>query len=362
MQLSNHIRSFRKERGLTQEQLAEALGVTASAVYKWEAGRSIPDLRLIVGLADLFDTSVDVLLGYEVRNDRQAAAAARLKDFVRRRDARGIDEADRLAARYPNCFGIVYQGAKLYGLFGFLRRDQKLLRRSVELMQHARLLLGQNTDPETGELSIQYSIAQAYLAMGENGKAAEIFQSNNPQGIWNDYIGCILSKDCGRPDEALPCLSRALLHCASSMTWIVIGYFHAYYQRGEFAAAADVVRMGQRFFAELKKPGQTGFLDKTAVELNVCLAAAQTALGDTAGAERSLRAARALAQQFDRAPDYDMNHIRFMANDRPATAYDNTGATAMACIENLLHTFESEALTALWHGIAAEGQSPREVL
>ena len=40
IQLSDNIRTFRKERGLTQEQLAEVLGVTVGAVYKWEAGVS----------------------------------------------------------------------------------------------------------------------------------------------------------------------------------------------------------------------------------------------------------------------------------------------------------------------------------
>lgn len=42
MMLAENIRSFRKERSLTQEQLAEALGVTAGAVYKWEAKLSTP--------------------------------------------------------------------------------------------------------------------------------------------------------------------------------------------------------------------------------------------------------------------------------------------------------------------------------
>ena len=66
MMLAENIRTFRKERSLTQEQLAEALGVTAGAVYKWEAKLSIPELGLIIQMADFFDISVDVLLGYEI--------------------------------------------------------------------------------------------------------------------------------------------------------------------------------------------------------------------------------------------------------------------------------------------------------
>ncbi len=69
MTLSENIRAFRKQRSLTQEQLAEVLGVTPGAVYKWEAKLSVPELQVIMKLADFFDTSVDVLLGYKIRNN-----------------------------------------------------------------------------------------------------------------------------------------------------------------------------------------------------------------------------------------------------------------------------------------------------
>ena len=65
--LAENIKTFRKERKMTQEQLAEAMGVTVGAVYKWESDQSNPDLNLIIELADLFEVSTDVLLGYEWR-------------------------------------------------------------------------------------------------------------------------------------------------------------------------------------------------------------------------------------------------------------------------------------------------------
>ena len=156
MELSKNIRAVRKARSLTQEQLAEALGVTPGAVYKWEAGLSTPDIRLIMELADLFDTSVDVLLGYEVKNNKRAAALERLKDYAHRKDASGLAEAEKLLARYPNCFEIVHQSAVLYWQFGFMRRDKALLRRSVELMERAAPLLAQNRDLEISEAAILF--------------------------------------------------------------------------------------------------------------------------------------------------------------------------------------------------------------
>ena len=46
--LAQKLREFRKKQGLTQEQLAEAMGVTVGAVSKWESGASTPDVSLIL--------------------------------------------------------------------------------------------------------------------------------------------------------------------------------------------------------------------------------------------------------------------------------------------------------------------------
>ena len=81
MMLAENIRKFRKERSLTQEQLSEALGVTAGAVYKWEAKLSIPDLELIVQMADFFDISLDALLGYEMKDNHVDATVKRLQEY-----------------------------------------------------------------------------------------------------------------------------------------------------------------------------------------------------------------------------------------------------------------------------------------
>ena len=61
MMLAENIRMYRKRKRLTQEQLAEDLGVTSGAVYKWEAKLSVPELNMIIEIADYFDTSVDAI-------------------------------------------------------------------------------------------------------------------------------------------------------------------------------------------------------------------------------------------------------------------------------------------------------------
>ena len=61
--LGARLQELRKQKGLTQEQLAEKLNITNQSVSKWEKDINAPDITLLVELADLFETSVDYLLG-----------------------------------------------------------------------------------------------------------------------------------------------------------------------------------------------------------------------------------------------------------------------------------------------------------
>ena len=61
--LGKRIVSHRKRLGMTQDQLAECLGVTAQAVSKWENDQSCPDINILPQLADIFGISTDSLLG-----------------------------------------------------------------------------------------------------------------------------------------------------------------------------------------------------------------------------------------------------------------------------------------------------------
>lgn len=66
MNLSIHeqIAFLRRQKNMTQESLAQALGISNQAVSKWESGQCCPDISLLPELAALFEVSVDELLGY----------------------------------------------------------------------------------------------------------------------------------------------------------------------------------------------------------------------------------------------------------------------------------------------------------
>ena len=167
IRLAENIRALRRQHRFTQEQLAEGLGVTPGAVYKWEAGLSQPELAIIVELADLFDTSVDVLLGYEMKDNRRQTAAERLQRYRVEKDRTGLAEAEKALQKYPNDFEIVYRSAALYRVFGIVETDEALLRRALALLEKARLLLPQNTDPKLSETVLYAETAQTLSALGE---------------------------------------------------------------------------------------------------------------------------------------------------------------------------------------------------
>ena len=67
--IGEKIRDLRKIKNLTEEELAEKLGVSAQAVSKWETGLSAPDISLLLPLCDALGTGVDALLGGNRKNE-----------------------------------------------------------------------------------------------------------------------------------------------------------------------------------------------------------------------------------------------------------------------------------------------------
>ena len=64
--LRDNLKNLRKAKGLSQEELAVKLNVVRQTVSKWEQGLSVPDAGMVIQIAEILDTTVDVLLGEEI--------------------------------------------------------------------------------------------------------------------------------------------------------------------------------------------------------------------------------------------------------------------------------------------------------
>ena len=79
-QLGNNIAKFRKERGMTQDNLAELLSVSPQAVSKWENDVSYPDIEMLPKLATIFGVSMDTLFSNPVTPETEFVEPENRKD------------------------------------------------------------------------------------------------------------------------------------------------------------------------------------------------------------------------------------------------------------------------------------------
>lgn len=68
--LSKNLKIFRERKGLTQENVAEALNIVRQTVSKWEKGISVPDADMLIRLAEVLDVSVSELIGSDVADEK----------------------------------------------------------------------------------------------------------------------------------------------------------------------------------------------------------------------------------------------------------------------------------------------------
>ena len=72
MNIGNKIRELRKQRGITQEQLVESIGISFQAVNKWENNIALPDITLVPVLASYFGVSMDELFDFNLKEIEHA--------------------------------------------------------------------------------------------------------------------------------------------------------------------------------------------------------------------------------------------------------------------------------------------------
>ncbi len=164
--LSENLRKFRIEKNLTQEDVAQYLSVTAQSVSTWERGDCYPDITLLPALANIFDTSIDLLVGMDViRAERtRNAIHSKATDFQRSGDYQASERVYRDALRiYPNKPGMIL------GLAGALALQGKT-DEAIDCMERG-LPLSVN---EKQKATMRAVLCFLYLRRGDAGKAGAL--------------------------------------------------------------------------------------------------------------------------------------------------------------------------------------------
>ncbi len=354
MQLAQNIRRIRKEHAMTQEQLAEVLGVTTGAVHKWESGQSVPEVRLLVELARLFEMSVDALLGYGWEKGSMYQAAQKLHQYVKeKRLSEGMAYAEQMLKKYPNSFPVVFHSARIYYLAA--TQGQSEPQRAVDLLQESIRLFDQNTDETVTLASIENSIAMCYVYQGQREKAIALFKKNNTEGQNECRIGQLLAADPGQTEEALLHLSNALGRSCNEISNICAGYCAAYFIKKDYSRLRQLLQWHYHLTQGLRDLDKVNYRDRFDVACLCLLAFIALEEGQQKAAREHLRKARMLAERFDAAPDYDVSKFYFFHGDHVTQAYDDMGQTAMAIVEKVCKMGKSgEVLKKIWEEVIYE--------
>ena len=117
LNLSSNLGRLRRERKITQEELADFIGVTKAAVSKWENRQSTPDIMLLPKLASFFGVTLDELMGYEPQLSSEQIRRYYLEltgDFVKLPVKGAVEKTHSLVRRYYSCYPFLLQVCVLY--------------------------------------------------------------------------------------------------------------------------------------------------------------------------------------------------------------------------------------------------------
>ena len=176
MQIGTVIRKYRKEKNMTQEEMASYLGVTAPAVNKWENGNACPDIMLLAPIARLLGISTDILLSYREELTKQEIANIS-NEIGKRLMKEPYEDVFRSAMQkiqeYPNCGNLAFVLAQILdSYFGIEDVRGKEQYKKEILAIYDRALESEEEEIRQGAIialyneclrTEQYELAQSYL-------------------------------------------------------------------------------------------------------------------------------------------------------------------------------------------------------
>jgi len=324
---------------LTQEELAEAFGVTVGAVSKWENGNNVPDVLTMMELANFFNISVDELLGFDLSSKNVEDMCESIEEHCRNHEfEQGIREANEAMTRYPHNFNVLYSCGNLYYYKALEERDAKDADNAIRIYKLALNYISQNTSPLVSEYVLKERIAKMY---GENEpeKALEQLEEINYNGIQALPIADTLMK-LDRRDEALEAYSIAIFKTFAEQYEIANNAAVAFAASGEkndLKQAIDLVETELLILDSYSVSDRVNYIFKLKSALYVLKGWWLAALGDDAGMRESIGEAYRLATLFDNAklPTDIASSVKFNnLGKKKVLTYDTMGAGAVEHIDS----------------------------
>jgi len=175
MNISEKIKIHRKNMGITQEQVANYLGVSTPAVNKWEKGSTYPDILLLPALARLLKIDMNELFSF-----REKLTELEVAQFVNELSKvalnKNIDCAFEMATKkiqeYPHCDSLIYMAAIVLDNALTLSTIDDIQKNKYEQKIMIWLERSSNSSDEKVKFSAIYMLANKYIKMKDFDKAS----------------------------------------------------------------------------------------------------------------------------------------------------------------------------------------------
>jgi len=203
----------RHEKGLTQEELANYLGVSKASVSKWETGQSYPDITFLPQLATFFNISIDELIGYEPQMSKEDIRKLYVRlsaDFASRPFDEVLDACREIYKKYFSCFPLLFHiGLLLVNNCSEAGDNEKTL--SV-LSEARELFIRVKTESEDAELAQLSLNMEAYcdLIMGNPNEVLELLEGTSHKIISNETLLASAYQMLGKSNDAKMILQVAI--------------------------------------------------------------------------------------------------------------------------------------------------------
>jgi transcriptional regulator with XRE-family HTH domain len=162
------IRALRKEKGITQEELANDIGVTAQAVSKWERSEGYPDITLLPDMAAYFGVSLDTLCGIDEQRTRRKIEAILRATSDASSYEDGVNIAREGVAAFPHSVSLKKNLARaLMGCTGAWTPPREVAEEVIGLYEQIR-------DPSELSSTDHTLLCEAYLSIGARKKAVQV--------------------------------------------------------------------------------------------------------------------------------------------------------------------------------------------
>ena len=247
MQIGKVIRKYRKNKNMTQEEMAGRLGVSAPAVNKWENGNSMPDIMLLAPIARLLDISLDTLLSFREELTREEIIHL-VNETNDRLKAEPYGEvfawARKIMEQYPNCGWLILQMAVVLDVHRTEMEREDENQYDDDILSCYHLFLDSN-DEELKRLAAD-ALFGFYIRKEQWEKAEEYlpyFASRDPER--NRKQAFIYSKT-GRIEEAYRTYEQILFSGYQMSSIVMHSIFMLVMEEGNVQKAQQLVEKRQQ--------------------------------------------------------------------------------------------------------------------